>query len=274
MLPTWLIEAGVYGPEADPLLAEIRRQGMAAELVPHRALKPGAAVVVGGRQLADRDCVIGHGTFPFAAQIKVHRRWVPGAWCNTVNFDCVSVLAHFGKFALNQHYTILPGVEAIRQADWLFSIFGRDNRVFARPTGCDKRFTGRRIERDSFESALSPVRYDPTTLVLVAAPRSVGREWRLLVVGDRIVTGSRYATDGNRDIAPGCPAEVLAQAEAMLASVRWRPDPIFYLDVAESAGQLWVVELSAFSTSWLYGCDLAIVVAEASTLATRLHTGG
>jgi hypothetical protein len=29
MLPTWLIEAGVYGVEADPLLAEVRRQGMA-----------------------------------------------------------------------------------------------------------------------------------------------------------------------------------------------------------------------------------------------------
>lgn len=31
MQPAWLIEAGVYRAEADPLLAEIRRQGMAAE---------------------------------------------------------------------------------------------------------------------------------------------------------------------------------------------------------------------------------------------------
>ena len=28
MRPVWLIEAGVYGAEADPLLAEIRQQGM------------------------------------------------------------------------------------------------------------------------------------------------------------------------------------------------------------------------------------------------------
>jgi hypothetical protein len=26
--PVWLIESGVYGPEAEPLAAEIRRQGM------------------------------------------------------------------------------------------------------------------------------------------------------------------------------------------------------------------------------------------------------
>jgi hypothetical protein len=38
MLPTWLIEAGVYGDEAVPLLDEIRRQGMAAEVVPHQSL--------------------------------------------------------------------------------------------------------------------------------------------------------------------------------------------------------------------------------------------
>jgi hypothetical protein len=33
MPPVWLIEAGVYGAGADPLLAEIRRQGMAAAVV-------------------------------------------------------------------------------------------------------------------------------------------------------------------------------------------------------------------------------------------------
>jgi hypothetical protein len=266
---TWLIEAGVYGPDAEPLLAEIRRQGMTAELVAHRALRPGSEVVVAGRPLADGDCVIGYGTFPFAAQIQLHRRWVPGAWCNAANFDCVSVLAHFGKFALNQHYTILPGVEAIRQADWLFGLFGREGRVFARPTACDKRFTGRCIDRDSFASALSPVCYDPATLVQIAAPRVVGREWRLLVVGDRIVTGCRYASYGNKDVAAGCPAEVIALAGSMLGAVRWRPDPIFDLDVCESGGQLWLVELSAFSTSWLYACDLPTVVSEASALAAR-----
>ena len=38
MRPIWLIEAGVLGTEAEPLLAEIRREGMAAEVVPFLAL--------------------------------------------------------------------------------------------------------------------------------------------------------------------------------------------------------------------------------------------
>ena len=41
MRPTWLIEAGVYGDEATRLLSEVRRHGMACEIVPHQSLKKG-----------------------------------------------------------------------------------------------------------------------------------------------------------------------------------------------------------------------------------------
>jgi hypothetical protein len=54
----------------------------------------------------------------------------------------------------------------------------------------------------------------------------------------------------------GCPAEV-----------PWRPDPVFMLDVCEAEGQLWLVEVNGFSTSWLYQCDPATVVSRVSELA-------
>ncbi len=269
MRPVWLIEAGVYGAEADPLLAEIRRQGMAAEVVPFQALLKEKDVVAGGRPLADGDCVLAYGTFPFARQVQLHRRWAPGAWCDPAGLDCTHYFAHFGKYLLNQHYAILPGVEAIRQRDWLFEVFGKDDEVFARPTGCHKVFTGRCIFKDDFTSALGPTRYDPATLVVVAAPREVGREWRLVVAGDRVVAGSRYAVEGSKSVEPGSPPEVRAFAEELLAAVRWRPDPIFLMDVGESEGRLWLVELNGFSCSWLYQCDPGAAVAEASELAAR-----
>jgi hypothetical protein len=53
----------------------------------------------------------------------------------------------------------------------------------------------------------------------------------------------------------------------MLKDVRWRPDPVFMMDVCESEGQLWLVELNGFSCSWLYQCDLSGVVSEVSELA-------
>ncbi|MCE9546149.1 MAG: ATP-grasp domain-containing protein [Planctomycetia bacterium] len=267
MRPMWLIEAGVYDDEATPLLAEIRRQGMIAEFVPYQSLRKGSTPVVHGQFVTPDAAVIGYGTFPFAQQILLHHPWLPGAWCSAKNLDCATYFAHFGKHLLNQNYVILPGVEAIRQRDWLYSVFGRDEQVFARPTNCHKLFVGRCIERESFASALAPTRYDPATLVVVAAPQSIGREWRVVVIGNRVVSGSQYAIDGERAIAADCPPEVLKFAESILAEVQWRPDPAFMLDVCESAGRLWLVELNSFSGSWFYQCELSAVVSAASELA-------
>jgi hypothetical protein len=269
MRPVWLIEAGVYGAEADPLLAEILRQGMAAEVLAFHALQKEKTLVVAGRPLGAGDCVIGYGTFPFAREIQRHRRWVPGAWCDPANLDCTAYFAYFGKFLLNQPYALLPGVEAIRQRDWLFDVLGRDDEVFVRPTGCHKLFTGRCVYKDDFPAALAPTRYDPATLIMAAPPREIDREWRLVVSGDRVAAGSQYAVEGSKWVAPGCPEAVRDYAEGMLAEVRWRPDLIFMLDVCKSGGQLWLVEINGFSCSWLYQCDLAAVVAEASGLATQ-----
>lgn len=231
MEPIWIIEAGVYGAEVEPLLAEIRRQGMVAQAVPFQVLQKEKNLLIGGRPLGDGECVIGYGTFPFAREIQLHRRWAPGAWCNPINLDCTVYFAHFGKYLLNQQYAIMPGVEAIRMQDWLFSTLGKDDEVFCRPTGCHKIFTGRCIYKDDFATALALTRYDPATLVVVAPPKQISREWRLVAAGDRIIAASQYAVDGSKSVSPSCPGEVKAYVEGMLAKVRWRPDPIFMLDV-------------------------------------------
>jgi hypothetical protein len=224
----------------------------------HQALRKGSAPIIAGQPLAPDACVIGYGTLPFARQIQLHHPWAPGVWCATASLDCVAYCAYFGKYLLNQHYAIVPGVEAVRQRDWLFSIFGSDDdEIFARPTSCHKLFVGRRISRESFASALAPTRYDPATLVVIAAPKPIQREWRLAVSGDRVISGSQYAVRGQRAVSAGFPAEVGAFAEVMLSEVWWRPDPIFMVDVCESEERLRLVELNSFSGSWLYKCDLA-----------------
>ena len=90
-----------------------------------------------------------------------------------------------------------------------------------------------------------------------------------MVAGDRVVAASQYAAEGSREIVAGCPAEVEAFAQLVLAETRWRPDPIFMLDVCESSGELYLIELNPFSTSWIYACDPAAVVSAASEL-TRI----
>jgi hypothetical protein len=269
MKPVWLIEAGVYGEEADPLLAEIRRQSMQAEVVPHKSLQKGQSLSIRGQVLPEDACVIGYGTFPFARQIQLQHRWVPGAWANPENLDCKTYFAYFGKYLLNHQYAILPGVEAIRQQEWLFKMFGREDAVFVRPTGCHKLFTGRLVSKETFATGLAPTRYDPATLVVVAAPKSIEREWRLIVLADRVIAGSQYAEGGKKALQPGYPEGVQGYVETMLREVPWRPDPVFMADVGEADGHLWLIELNGFSCSWLYQCDLNAVVSQVSEAAAR-----
>jgi hypothetical protein len=141
--------------------------------------------------------------------------------------------------------------------------------VFARPTSVHKLFVGRLIDKMDFEAALAPTRYDPETRVVVAEPREIDREWRLIVAGDEIVSGSLYAENCVRSVSPGCPDEVCGFAREMLVSVRWRPDHLFMLDVCESGDKLRLVELNSFSCSWLYACDFASIVGAASRSAVR-----
>lgn len=267
--PAWLIEADVYGPEVDPLVAEVRRQGMGCGFVRHRELIKGPLPSIDEKPLSPGDCVVVYGTYPTVRHAQLHSGWIPVGWLDPVAFDCATYYPHFESFLLNRRYSVLTGVDAIRRADQVFAEFGPEGEVFARPTGVHKLFTGRCISRDQWETALAPTRYDPETKILVAPPREVGREWRLVVAGDEVIAGSQYAVGGVRDVAAGCPPEMSAFARSVLAAVNWRPDELFMLDIGEADGGFHVVELNSFSCSWLYACDLPSVVRTASELAVR-----
>jgi hypothetical protein len=267
MLPTWIIEAGVFGKAAEPLAEEVRRQGMTCLMVPYREVVSGLNGTA-GEAPGERECVLFYGSHPLMHHIRKHRPgWVPGGWCSFENLACSTYYAYFGPYLLNQPYAMLPGVEAIRHADHLYGVYGRDGVLFARPDSVEKVFTGRLIRRDEFANALAPTRYDPATLVVVARPRSIAREWRLVVVEGRVVAGCQYFVQGQPEIRVGCPAEVQSFATGLLHEVGWRPDPAFMMDVCEVEGDLRLLELNSFSCSGLYACDPATVVASASRLA-------
>jgi hypothetical protein len=262
-VPVWLIESGVYGPEVEPLIAAIRRLGLDCRPVTYRE------IVKGPPPLPPGECAIVYGTYPTIRHAMLHRGWVPGGWCAPENLDCTTYYPHFGSLLLNRRFTLLRGVEAIRERRRLFAMYGRDGSVFARPTSVHKLFVGRLIAEEDFEAALATTRYDPESVVLVAPPCEIGREWRLVVAGDEVIAGSMYADGGVRAVSSGCPPEVFEFVRGVLAIVRWRPDDVFMLDVCEAGGGFRIVELNSFSCSWLYACDFDRVVEVVSARARQ-----
>lgn len=274
MKPTWLIERGVYGSQAAALANEVRRQGMKCFEVDYRPGKQAPDDIRGTECLSGDACVVLWGTLPLMRQIQLYRSWVPGGWCDVDKLACSVYYAYFGPYLLNGHYTILPGVEAIRLRDRIYAEFGPDDEVFVRPSGVGKLFTGTVVYRDDFRHAIASSRYDPATLVVISKPREIGREWRLAIAGNEIVAASRYRDHGAISIARGCPSEVLAYTSDMMRQVRWRPDDVFMMDICESDGQLHLLELNGFSCSGIYDCDPAALVQAASAMAEKRWNAG
>ena len=182
MKATWLIERGVYGEHATTLVAEVERQGMNCFEVDYRPGKKPPDDIFGCRNLADDACVVVWGTLPLVQQVQLHHAWVPGGWCNIEKLDCSAYYDHFGPFLLNGRHALLPGAEAINLEDKLFSEFAANDEVFVRPGGVRKGFPGKVVYKDNFQDFLAASRYDPSMNVLVAAPKEIGREWRLVIV--------------------------------------------------------------------------------------------
>lgn len=269
MKPLWLIERGVYPDHSRSFKAEVERQNMICAEVDYRPGKFHPDDIFGCPEVAQDTCVVTWGTLPLIRQIQLRRGWKPGGWCNVERLACASYLAHFGDFAINGRCAIVRGVEAIEEQDKLFAEFGGGEEIFIRPNGVQKLLPGAVVHRDNFFDALAPARYDPLSLVVLSTPREIGREWRFVISADSIVASSQYRDNGAIRISEGCPAEVRDFADCLLRTVAWRPDPMFMLDVCESDGSLWLLELNSFSCSGWYDCDMAAVIQAASAAASE-----
>lgn len=269
MLPTWLIEANVEGLPSQALQEEVRRQGMDVHVVKSSLHAPPPGDILNAEHISFDACVVFTGTLPLMRYIQTHRRWVPGGWCTFPNLSCSTYYAYFGAYLVNRNYTMLPIAEAIRESNSIFSTYGREGSVFVRPDSVDKSFGGRVCDADSFARFLTPFARDPTSLIVVAEPRFIEREWRLFIANSRMVTGSQYRVAHKTQVGPEVPDEVQQFARDVLARVAWRPDPLFVMDVGETKDGLHIVELNSFSCSGQCACDLEAYVKTASEFAAR-----
>lgn len=139
-----------------------------------------------------------------------------------------------------------------------------DHDTFVRPCEDLKAFAGyvtsadewkqwkRRVLEGEKSSELTQLGAD--TMIVAAKPRPIYREFRMFVVGEKVITGSLYRTiDGPRR-SPEVDPEVYAFAEKM--TKRWSPAEVYALDVAEGDEGLKVLEINCFNGAGAYESDL------------------
>lgn len=155
----------------------------------------------------------------------------------------------------------------INLADNLDTTFDRE--VFIKPTSDLKGYIGGIIPVGTtiydFLMSSSYMPHWKSEPTLIAEVKEIHSEYRFFVVGDRVITGSRYML--NKEVNPSVdiPKEVADKA-VELAKI-YSPDKVFTMDLALlNNGSIEIVEYNCFNGSGTYLAPLEELMKELMTL--------
>jgi len=215
--------------------------------------------------------VVFHGSLGNAARIRDAQPWRPGAFCDVQAFACSAWYPRARDWLVHRQWRVLPAYLLAEDPAAAFRRLGdvAGDRLFVRPDGPLKAFSGRVLARDAITlAALDHGFYydDPTIPVVIAPARDIGREWRYVVVNRTVVAGSAYAADTRTPRADD-PRGAAWTFAAEVADTLAPPEDVYVMDVCEADERLWLLELNPFSGADLYACSAEDVVTAVSQAA-------
>jgi len=263
---SWLIEKEVFDDGTSERIADIVKSlGLGCKIIDNVAFHGGLGAWAYSELFPEDDsCVIAYGSINLCMRLR-EAPWTPTAWFPLWDMRCSSYYAHWGRFLLQQEYAFLPWAELPRRKGFLLKALGKNGSLFVRPDSNAKTFTGTVVHKEKFEHWVGMTQecYSPTpdSLVVVARPRTVLREWRFIVRRGEVVAGSLYKDDGESRIASwSCDPDPHSPASLALAVAKdpWQPAPIYVVDVCEVPGdqRFRLLEMGSANCAALYGCDL------------------
>lgn len=262
---TWVLESGAFQERPELMREAVLRAG-------DRWLEWQDEWLESGDWPPLRDGpVVFRGSLGNADVIRRRLLWAPGAYCDTAAFHCSSWYPKVGQWLIQSRWLVLSVAELVRDPRPILSALGDPNDVFVRPDSPLKAFSGRvvRVADISLRALDYGYYYDDAELPVIVAPvRKIGREWRYVVVCRNVVAGSAYCSEQRRALPDDPHGEPWRFASTVAASLE-APEEVYVLDVCESDGELYLLELNPFSGADLYGCDRNKVVA-----AVSLHAEG
>lgn len=277
---TWLIEKDVYDDGTCERLAQaVQESGCQVKWFQY----PGFNALIEPKNLLDigfLDPIIVYGSLNAAKVLQRKTNWIPGLWCDFEKLRCRNYLAHWGKFSIHQEYCFLPRSEVIRKKDWIYSTFGDTcGQIFIRPDDNSKSFHGEVVHKNEFEHWVKVSQFQEpgdNCLTIVSKPSSIESEWRLVIADQKVVSASRYKTEGRLVTESGCPDVVRSLAEEIVQTpyscprTAYQPDSIFIMDICSTVEKTYhLLEIGSFNCAGFYGLDLEAIVKAANIVAKR-----
>ena len=182
--------------------------------------------------------------------IAQNKAWIPGAFLNA-NFDHQIIVENWGNHLLNYDGKIKK-IRDIKEFT---------EKFFIRPTNDSKIFDGLIVDFDSFIDWKEKIRTNNIssgTQVLISTVKEILAEYRLFIVGGKIITGSQYRKNNHTVHNPIIPNETLYFATHILQL--WQPAKAFTVDIALTNEGHKVIEINCINSSEFYASDMAKVV--------------
>lgn len=207
--------------------------------------------------------VIFYGSTNFIQTIHKSAKWQPGAFVNE-SFEYSEYDRHYGERLFNH------GSMSTTVGEFAAKHHAPEKAFFIRPEADTKDFAGRVMQFDDIVQWEARLRdhcpsVTPETRIIVGEPYNIAHEWRLFIINGVVCSGSHYRRYGKLTVAPEVPERVIAFAEE--TAQIWSPCDIFVMDIGESGGDLYIIELGSFNSAGFYASDIEKIVVEITNAA-------
>lgn len=132
-----------------------------------------------------------------------------------------------------------------------------DIQMFIRPVSGDKTFAGNVFSEKSFRNEfefLMQRNVDPHTLCMVSHTAHIKKEYRLIFIDGKYVSGSQYMVNMKLHVDSSVPSDVIEYSKTVHS--KYDLPPWVVLDIGITRNGPRVIELNQIETSSFYGADL------------------
>jgi hypothetical protein len=269
----WIIEQAGQLWEMEKIRDAARKVGDQAEIAPRKLIYEADKL---GQERKDGPVILIGPPMAYTYSCR-WRDWYPIGWSDFEQLACRKYYAYWGKYLVQQHYTMLPLGEVYRRRDKLYAEIGQPDNLklphslFIRPDSNAKTFDGEVIAYEHFQEwqqSLENAQIDPATLCVVSRTCQILREWRVFVHNGKALTASLYRSYGEVGYQRDEPAELMQFCDNIAAEPYPGCPPLYFLDVADVQGQgLGLVEISGTTTAGWYDCDYDVIARAISSQA-------
>lgn len=261
-MTTWILERDVFSEECfGQMVAHFKAASIRHHIV---RIVPFAHTIDGkAPALPDGEKVIVYGSIG-VQKVCREQGWLPGVFGGHKP-DAFSESAYFD--ALKDDYLLNDDMMTTRISKVGEYLDGlkqdADFDFFIKPDSDSKEFAGQVISRSGFAKwyqGMIDIGYldDNDFNVCISKVKDVGNEYRLVVVGGEISSGSLYKRHRVGFQQLGFPDELIDFHKEV--SRIYEPDDVYVMDVAVTANGWKLVEYNTFNSAGLYRCNVCKII--------------